>query len=88
MGSIKEIFECRRLESVLPAMSYGSQQIKELEHTIAKIDCDATVVATPIDIRRIMRLDKPTVRVSREIEERFKPTLEEILSERLRQLPS
>jgi len=89
VGSIKEIFEkYRQLELVLPAMGYGSQQIKELEHTIAKIDCDAIVVATPIDIRRIMRLDKPAVRVSYEIEERSKPTLEEILSERFKQLPS
>jgi len=89
VGSIKEALErYRQLELVLPAMGYGTQQIKELEHTITKVDCDAIVVATPIDIRRIMRLNKPAVRVSYEIEERSTPTLEEILSERLRRSPS
>jgi len=89
VGSIRETFEkYRQLESVLPAMGYGDQQIKELEQTIARVDCDAVVVATPIDIRRIIRLDKPAVRVSYEIEERSRPTLEEILRDKLKQWPS
>jgi len=66
----------------------GGGEIKELEQTIARVNCDTLVVATPIDIGRIMRLDKPAMRVSYEIEERSKPTIEEILSERLKQLPS
>ncbi len=89
VGSIKATFEkYRQLELVLPAMGYGDRQIKELEQTIAAVDCDVVVVATPIDIRRIIRLNKPAVRVSYEIEERSKPTLEEILLDRLKQWPS
>lgn len=89
VGSIKETFEkYRQLELVLPAMGYGEKQIKELEETIARVSCDVVVVATPIDIGRIMKLNKTIVRVSYEIEERSKPTLEEILSDRLRELPS
>jgi len=89
IGSIKETFQkYPHLESVLPAMGYGEKQISELRQTIAKADCDTIVVATPIDITRIMKLDKPTVRVRYEIEERSKPTLEEIVSQKLTRLPS
>jgi len=89
IGSIKETFEkYPHLESVLPAMGYGEKQISELRQTIAKADCDTIVVAPPIDIMRIMKLDKSAVRVSCEIQERSKPTLEEIVSEKLRRLPS
>ncbi len=89
IGSIKETFQkYPHLESVLPAMGYGEKQISELRQTIAKADCDTIVVATPIDITRIMKLDRPTVRVRYEIEERSKPTLEEIVSQKLRRLPS
>jgi len=85
VGSIKETFEkYRQLELVLPAMGYGDQQVRELEETIKRVECDVIVVATPIDIRRIVKLDKPAVRVSYEVEERSRPTLEEILSERFK----
>jgi len=62
--------------------------MEKLRHTITKVDCDAIVVATPMDIRRIMKLDKPAVRVSYEIEQRSTPTLEEMLSEGLMRSPS
>jgi predicted GTPase len=81
IGSIKEVFEkYGHLGPVLPAMGYGGRQIKELELTIQRVDCEAVVLATPTDIRRIIRLEKPVARVSYEIEERTRPTLEEILS--------
>jgi len=80
VGSIKRIFEkYPHLGKVLPAMGYGEKQIKELEQTIDSIDCDAFVFGTPIDLRRIMKVPKPAVRVRYEIREVTKPTLYEIL---------
>ncbi len=80
VGSIKRIYErYPHLGKVLPAMGYGEKQIKELEQTIAAIDCDTFVFGTPIDLRRIMKVPKPAVRVRYEIREVTTPTLEEIL---------
>ncbi len=80
VGSIKRIYEkFPHLGQVLPAMGYGEKQVKELEQTIAAIDCDSLVLGTPIDLRRIMNVPKPAVRVRYEIRETTKPTLEEIL---------
>ena len=80
VGSIKRTYEkYPHLGKVLPAMGYGERQIRELEQTIASIDCDAFVFGTPIDLRRIMKVPKPAVRVRYEIREVTKPTLDEIL---------
>jgi len=80
VGSIKRTYEkYPHLGQVLPAMGYGGRQIKELEETIAAADCDTFIFGTPIDLRRIMKVPKPAVRVRYEIRERTKPTLEEIL---------
>lgn len=80
VGSIKRTYEkYPHLGKVLPAMGYGEKQIKDLEQTMASIDCDAFVFGTPIDLRRIMKVSKPAVRVRYEIREVTKPTLDEIL---------
>jgi predicted GTPase len=80
VGSIKRTYEkYPHLGQVLPAMGYGEKQVHELEQTIAAIDCDSLVLGTPIDLRRIMNLPKPAVRVRYEIRETTKPTLDEIL---------
>ncbi len=80
IGSIKRTYEkYPHLGPVLPAMGYGEKQIKELEETIAAIDCDSLVLGTPIDLRRIMNVPIPAVRVRYEIRETTKPTLDEIL---------
>jgi predicted GTPase len=80
VGSIKRTYEkFPHLRTVLPAMGYGEKQIKDLEQTIAAINCDSIVLGTPIDLRRIMKLSKPAVRVRYEIREVTKPTLDEIL---------
>ena len=80
VGSIKRVYEkFPHLGHVLPAMGYGTKQIKELEDTMAAIDCDSFVLGTPIDLRRIMNVTKPAVRVRYEIKETTKPTLDEIL---------
>jgi predicted GTPase len=80
VGSIKRTYEkYPHLGAVLPAMGYGAKQIKELEDTIAALPCDSLVLGTPIDLRRIMNISKPAVRVRYEIRETKKPTLDEIL---------
>lgn len=80
VGSIKRVYEkFPHLGHVLPAMGYGAKQVKELEDTMAAIDCDSFVLGTPIDLRRIMKVTKPAVRVRYEIKETTRPTLDEIL---------
>ena len=80
IGSIKETFKkYPHLGPVLPAMGYGEKQMKELEETINACDCDVVVLGTPTDLRRYLKLNKPAVRVTYEIEEVSKPTLKEVL---------
>jgi len=80
VGSIKSTFrKYPHLGSVLPAMGYGKRQIKELEETINATRCDAVVIGTPINLRRIVQIRKPAVRVGYEIQEIGKPDLEEVL---------
>ncbi|MEA2460920.1 MAG: hypothetical protein QOH90_1097 [Actinomycetota bacterium] len=83
-GSIKQVFEkYPHIGSLLPAMGYSEQQRKDLELTINSSDADIVLVATPIDLRKIIDIDKPAVRVSYELEEMSTPGLTEILTERL-----
>jgi predicted GTPase len=64
-GEIAEAFASYpHLHDVLPALGYGAKQLRDLEQTINSVDCDAVVVGTPIDLSRIMKIDKPTVRAS------------------------
>lgn len=67
---------------ILPAMGYGDQQMKELEQTIANADVDLVVIGTPIDLTRVIKIDKPSQRVRYELQEIGKPTLEDILKEK------
>ena len=77
VGSILEVYEkFPHLGAVLPAMGYSDGQIKELEMTINAADCDVVVVGTPIDLGRLLKLNKPVVKVRYRIEE-----LEEKLSD-------
>ena len=62
-------------------MGYSKQQLSDLETTINKVNCDAVVVATPIDLSRIINIKKPNTRVYYELREIGTPNLGEILSE-------
>lgn len=64
---------------ILPAMGYGAEQVKDLEATIGKADVDLVIVGTPIDLTRILKIDKPFQRVRYELQEIGQPTLESIL---------
>jgi predicted GTPase len=66
---------------ILPAIGYSTGQLQHLETTINKVDCDAVMVATPIDLSRIIDIRKPHTRVSYELQELGTPNLQEILSE-------
>jgi len=66
---------------LLPAMGYGEQQVKDLETTINRADCDAVVIATPIDLQRIVKINKPCARVEYALQEIGKPDLADILGD-------
>jgi predicted GTPase len=74
--------------ALLPAMGYGEEQVRDLEATIDACDCDAVVIATPIDLNRIIKIRKPTVKVGYELQEIGKPDLEEVLGKFLKGLKS
>ncbi len=66
--------------TLLPAMGYGGKQIHDLEETINAVDCDSVIIGTPIDLRRIIKINKPSTRVTYELDEIAKPDLQEILT--------
>ncbi len=81
-GSIKNSFrEYTHLGTVLPAMGYGKEQIRELEETINAMPCDVVIIGTPIDLRRVLRLNKPAVRAKYKLQEISKPNLEDLLKD-------
>jgi predicted GTPase len=67
--------------TLLPAMGYGEQQVRDLEQTIANTPCDAVVIGTPIDLGRVIKINQPTVKVGYELQEIGHPNLEEILKD-------
>jgi predicted GTPase len=84
IGSINATFEkYPKTGKVLPAMGYGSKQTKELEETINAAEADLVLIGTPIDLNRIVRLNKPTQRVRYELQEIGVPTLEDVLKAKL-----
>ncbi len=70
--------------TLLPAMGYGEKQIHDLETTINRVDCDAVIIGTPIDLRRIITIDKPSVRVKYELAEITEPNLTTVITEFIR----
>ena len=82
VGSIKDTFEkYSHLEDVLPAMGYGNKQIDELEKTINNADVDAIIIGTPIDLGKLIKISKPSVRIRYDLQEIGKPDLEDVLKE-------
>ncbi|MHC4932345.1 MAG: cyclic 2,3-diphosphoglycerate synthase [Planctomycetota bacterium] len=83
-GDIASAFrDYPHLKSVLPALGYGEKEIADLAATIEAADCDVVVIGTPIDLTRVVEIDKPTVRVTYGFEETTKPGLGEILKKTL-----
>ncbi len=70
-GSIRETLKrYPNLKNLVPAMGYSKEQIKELEETINRTPCDVVLIATPVDLAKVMNIKKPTVRVSYEVQDR------------------
>ncbi len=79
-GTLKETFiKYPHLDSIVPAMGYSKQQIQDLEITLNKADCDLVLFATPIDLPKLVSINKPTLRVRYEYKDHGQPTLEETL---------
>jgi predicted GTPase len=80
VGSIREAYvQYPHLGSILPALGYGEKQISELKATIDATPCDVVLIGTPIDLRRVMRFAKPTVRVKYELQVLGPVCLEEVI---------
>ncbi|NOZ14060.1 MAG: GTPase [Acidobacteria bacterium] len=80
VGKITETFEkYPEIGVLLPAMGYSDQQVKDLETTINATDCDSVVIGTPIDLRRVVKIDKPNTRVYYDLQEIGKPNLDELI---------
>lgn len=67
--------------TLLPAMGYGEQQLQDLEATINKTECDSVIIATPIDLNRIIKIKKPNTRVYYDLQEIGDPNLDQVLDE-------
>ncbi len=82
VGTIRATYEkYPHMGALLPAMGYGEHQTKELAETINRTPCDLVLVATPVDLARIVNFNKPSVRVAYEVEELGGPTLGQVLAE-------
>jgi len=82
VGKLSETFQIYpNIGKLLPAMGYGEQQIKDLEATIENTDCDSVIIGTPIDLNRIVKINKPNTRVYYDLQEIGHPTLQEILGD-------
>jgi len=85
IGTIKDTYtKYPGVGTLLPAMGYGKKQIQELEDTINAVDCDIVIIGTPIDLSRIIKINKKSIRVKYELQEIGKPDLEEILSRKIK----
>jgi len=82
VGKIKDTFNAYPgIGTLLPAMGYGKQQVADLEKTINHTPCDVVIIGTPIDLNRIIKINKPTVRVTYELQEIGLPNLQQVLDE-------
>ncbi len=82
VGKLSETFEIYpNIGTLLPAMGYSEQQLRDLEATINNTNCDSVVIGTPIDLQRIINISKPSTRVYYDLQEIGYPTLEGILND-------
>jgi len=82
VGKMSETFKIYpNIGTLLPAMGYGAEQLKDMETTINNTDCDAVLIATPIDLNRIIDIKKPNTRVYYDLQEIGNPDLSEIVED-------
>jgi predicted GTPase len=84
-GSLREVYErYPHIGRVLPAIGYSEEQIRDLEETIRRSECDAVIVATPVNLQEKIRIDQPTVRVSYDFDVDLRPLVENFLADHFR----
>lgn len=82
VGKIQETYEkYPYIGTLLPAMGYGEQQMKDLEATINKVECESVIVGTPINLARFINIEKPNTRVYYELSEIGKPTIADVIAD-------
>jgi len=82
VGKLQETFKIYpNIGVLLPAMGYGEQQVQDLAATIERADCDSVIIATPIDLERVIKIDKPCTRVEYALQEIGKPDFDDILGD-------
>ena len=87
VGKLQETFaHYDDIGVLLPAMGYGGQQKKDLEETINAVDCDAVIIGTPIDLRRVIDIKQPSTRVTYELDEIGRPDMDDVLQAFMQQL--
>jgi len=85
-GKIAETFEIYpKIGKLLPAMGYGDEQIKDLETVINNTNCDLVIIGTPINLGALLKIDKPSVRVTYELEETSSPNLNDLIKKFLKE---
>jgi len=83
VGTIAATFEqYPDIGTLLPAMGYGRKQMNDLRETIERSDAEVVLIGTPIDLRRLIDLDKPALRVTYKLQEVGEPTLKDLLGEK------
>ncbi|MGA2480693.1 MAG: cyclic 2,3-diphosphoglycerate synthase [Spirochaetia bacterium] len=83
-GRVRQTFDnYPAIGALLPAVGYGDEQVRDLEDSIRRVPCDLVIVATPVDLTRIMKIDTPMLRVRYNLREIGSPTLRDILKERM-----
>jgi len=83
-GTLQQVFQTYPgIGTLLPAMGYSPQQIKDLETTINNAECDLVLVATPVDLMQLLSVNKPTLRIRYEYKDHSEPSLESILNDHL-----
>ena len=87
VGKLAETFKTYPdIGVLLPAMGYGDQQVKDLAATIKKTNCDSVIIATPIDLGRVIKIDKPNTRVEYSLQEIGHPDMEDVLEPFIRKI--
>jgi len=82
VGKLSEPFRLYPdIGTLLPAMGYGEQQLRDLEATINNTDCDSVIIATPIDLNRIIKISKPNTRVYYDLQEIGDPNLSQVIDD-------
>jgi predicted GTPase len=82
VGKLKDTFETYPdIGCLLPAMGYGEEQLRDLEVTINACDCDAVIIGTPIDLNRVIHINKPSTRVFYDLQSIGEPSLETVIED-------